>query len=210
MTTGTTPTSGRRGQAARNDAVILDAAREVFLADPKAPVSAVAKRANVGISALYRRYPSKADLLRTLCENGLRTYLAEAEAALAEPDAWVALTGFLTRIVDADVHSLTVRLAGRFTPTEQLGTDARRAGELAGRLVDRAHQDGRLHPDVVAQDLGLVLEGCAAIRLPDPDRTAQLRRRYLAVLLAGLAAGSAASLPGPPPNPDELNWRWRR
>ncbi|BCJ36164.1 TetR family transcriptional regulator [Actinocatenispora thailandica] len=210
MTTDTTPGPGRRGQAARNDAVILDAAREVFLADPKAPVSAVAKRAEVGISALYRRYPSKDDLLRTLCENGLRTYLAEAEAALAEPDAWAALTGFLTRVVDADVHSLTVRLAGRFTPTEQLGADARRAGELAGRLVDRARRDGRLRPDVVAQDLGLVLEGCAAIRLPDPDRTGQLRRRYLGLLLAGLAADTTDRLPGPPPNPDELNWRWRR
>ena len=61
---------GRRGQAARNDAVILDAARDVFLADPKAPIAAVADRAGVGISALYRRYASKDDLLRTLCHDG--------------------------------------------------------------------------------------------------------------------------------------------
>ena len=57
---------GRRGQARRNDTLILEAARTVFLSDPKAPVAAVAEQASVGISALYRRYPSKEDLLRRL------------------------------------------------------------------------------------------------------------------------------------------------
>ena len=35
-----------------NDVGILDAARSVFLEDPSAPISAVASRANVGISAI--------------------------------------------------------------------------------------------------------------------------------------------------------------
>ena len=129
---------GRQGQARRNDALILEAAREVFLSDPKAPVAAVAERAGVGISALYRRYPSKEDLLRRLCHDGLRRFIAEAEAAAAEPDAWCALTRFLERVVDADVHSLTVHLAGTFTPTQEMNDDARRAGALAAGLVERA------------------------------------------------------------------------
>src|SRR5688572_27424015 len=95
----------RQAKATHKDQVILDAAREVFLADPKAPITAVAQRAGVGISALYRRYASKEDLLRTLCHEGLRRFLAEAESATAEPDGWEAFTGFLQRIVDADVHS---------------------------------------------------------------------------------------------------------
>jgi len=127
--------AGRRGQARRNDALILEAAREVFLGDPKAPVAAVAEHAGVGISALYRRYPSKEDLLRRLCHDGLRRFIAEAEAAAADPDPWTALTGFLERIVDADVHSLTVHLAGTFTPTEEMHDDARRAGALAAGLA---------------------------------------------------------------------------
>ena len=78
------PLSGRRREAARNDVGILDAARSVFLEDPSAPVSAVAARASVGISALYRRYPSKEDLLRELARDGLARYAAELEAALAD------------------------------------------------------------------------------------------------------------------------------
>jgi len=220
---------GRQGQARRNDALILEAAREVFLNDPKAPVAAVAEHAGVGISALYRRYPSKEDLLRRLCHDGLRRFIAEAEAAGTDPDPWSALTGFLERIVEADVHSLTVHLAGTFTPTPQMHDDAQRAGALAAGLAERAQAAGRLRPDVVADDLGLVLEGCAAIRVPDPVRTGELRRRYLRLLLDGLAAptapggtgatGPGASplgevsarppLPGPPPH-GEQNWRWRQ
>jgi AcrR family transcriptional regulator len=201
---------GRRGQAARNDTAILDAARQVFLWDAKAPVAAVAERAGVGISALYRRYAGKEGLLRRLCHDGLRRFIAEAEAAGGDPDAWSALTGFIQRVVDADVHSLTVHLAGTFTPTEEMGHDAQRANALAAGLVDRAHAAGRLRRDVVADDIGLVLEACAAIRVPDPTRTAELRRRHLALMLPGLADQADAPLPGPAPRAEELNWRWRQ
>lgn len=202
------PLSGRRGQAARNDEVILQAAREVFLADAKAPIAAVAERAGVGISALYRRYPSKEDLLRKLCHDGLLRFIAEAETAAADPDGWQALTGFLHRVVDADVHSLTVHLAGTFTPTAEMFHDAQRSNELATAMVDRAHASGRLRGDLATQDLGLLLEGCAAIRVPDPERTSQLRRRYLALLIAGLDGDGDPPLPGPAPEAEELNWRW--
>ena len=50
------PMSGRQAEAARNDQRILDSARAVFVADPGAPITAVAKHAGVGISALYTRY----------------------------------------------------------------------------------------------------------------------------------------------------------
>ncbi|MEK8229221.1 TetR family transcriptional regulator [Oerskovia sp. M15] len=80
------PLSGRKAQAARNDEAILAAAREVFVQDPAAPVAAVAKAAGVGISALYRRYPGKEDLLATLCAEGLRTFVGVARDASTEAD----------------------------------------------------------------------------------------------------------------------------
>ena len=203
------PLSGRRGQAAQNDERILAAAREVFIADADAPISAVASRAGVGISALYRRWPGKEDLLRQLCHDGLRQYNHEATAALADRDDPAALSRFLTAVVDADLHSLTVHLAGLFTPTPEMRADAERSRKLATTLVQRARQAGRLRSDVVVADLGLILDACAAVRLPDsPDRTRTLRRRLLAILLDGLVG--TTPLPGPPPDAAEANWRWRR
>jgi AcrR family transcriptional regulator len=201
--------SGRRAQAARNDDLILDAAREVFIADPGAPISAVAERAGVGISALYRRYTSKDDLLRRLSLDGLHRYIAAAEAALAdEGDAWTAFARFMSRVVGADTHSLTLRLAGTFVPNEELYREATRAQELNMRLFDRVRSAGAIRPDVEVDDIALLLEQLAAIRAGDGTRTAQLRQRYLALILDGLRRASATPLPGPPPSWREISERW--
>jgi AcrR family transcriptional regulator len=201
----TSATAGRARQAARNNEAILAAARDVFLADARAPIAAVAERAGVGISALYRRYAGKEDLLRTLCHDGLRRFIAEAERAGREPDDWTAFETFLRGVVDADVHSLTVHLAGTFRPTAQMDADAVRANELAGELFERAR--GGMRPGAGPQDITMLLEMCAAVRVPDPARTRQLRRRYLDLLLDGLRTGG--ELPGPAPTAAELGWRWR-
>jgi len=210
MDTGdSTPLSGRRAEAACNDRKILEAAREVFVADPEAPISKVAERAGVGISALYRRYASKEDLLRRLCADGLRRYIAEAEAALAdEDDPWNAFADFMRRIVDADTHSLTLRLAGTFAPTEELHQDSRKAQELNMRLFERTKTAGAIRHDIEVDDLSLLFEQVAAVRIGDEERTRQLRRRYLALLLDALHVPLGSPLPGPPPSWAEISRRW--
>jgi hypothetical protein len=127
-----------------------------------------------------------------------------------EGDAWEAFATFLGRIVDADVHSLTVQLAGTFRPTEDMYADARRSGELNEELVARANASGGLRPDVTPDDLTLILEQLAAIRIGvfgDEARTRELRRRYLSLFLDGLRV-SAEPLPGRPPTGEELGRRW--
>lgn len=203
------PLSGRKAQAARNDKLILDAAREVFVSDPTAPISAVAERAGVGISALYRRYESKENLLRRLSADGLRIYMAAIEEALAdEGDPWRAFMEFMRRIVDADTHSLTLRLAGTFAPTEELYRDSERARELSVQLFDRIKAAGAVRPDIEFDDISLLLEQLAAVRVADEERTRQLRHRYLALLLEALHAPARSQLPGPPPSWEEIGQRW--
>jgi AcrR family transcriptional regulator len=205
------PLPGRQAEAARNDELILEAARAVFVADPGAPVSEVAKRAGVGIAALYRRYPSKEDMLRKLSGDGLHRYIAEAEKALADDrDPWTAFAAFMKGIVAADTHSLTQRLAGTFTPTEELYRDAARAQDLNVALFERLSAAGAIRPDVVVDDIAWMLEMVAAVRLRDPARTGELRERYLALLLDGLRAPGPDALPGPPPTWAEIGERWNR
>jgi AcrR family transcriptional regulator len=207
----TVPLSGRRAQAARNDQLILEAARQVFVADPAAPIAAVADQAGVGMSALYRRYRSKEELLRRLAGDGLRRYIAEAEAALADDgDPWAAFAGFMGRIVDADTHSFTLRLAGTFTPTKDLYDDAATAQELNVALLERTKAAGAARADLDVNDLSFVFEQVASVRLGDPDRTRQLRQRYLGLLLDGLHTPSPEPLAGPPPTWEEISGRWDR
>jgi AcrR family transcriptional regulator len=203
------PLSGRRGEAERNDARILEAARAVFVADPGAPISAVAKFAGVGIGALYRRYVSKEELLRTLCADGLAQYIAAAEAALDDTgDPWTAFIHFMHRVVNADSHSLTLRLAGTFTPTDELRREAGRARELDQQLVERTKTAGAIRADLSVDDLSFLFEQLAAVRVRDDDRTRELRLRYLSLQLDALHNPSTTPLPGSAPSWKEVSERW--
>jgi|HubBroStandDraft_3_1064219.scaffolds.fasta_scaffold113860_2 AcrR family transcriptional regulator len=204
------PLSGRRREAARNDVSILDAARAVFLEDPSAPVSAVAARAKVGISALYRRYPSKEDLLRELARDGLVRYMAELEAALADDrDPWLVYADCLTRILDGGSQALAQRLAGTFTPTPELSALAQQAGALAGEVHRTAQRHQVLREDVDPMDVVFLLEMLSTITLPGPDGGNALRHRYLALVLQALRAPGGGPLPSGP-DPAALAGRWSR
>lgn len=200
--------SGRQAEAARNDTRILEAARAVFTRDPEAPIAAVAERAGVGISALYRRYRSKDELLQQLSLDGLRRYIAEVEAALADDgDPWEAFAAFMRRALNADTHSLTLHLAGTFTPTETHWREGERAAQLTTRLLARTRDAGVLRPDFELGDISLVFEQLAAIEVGDAVRSNQLRHRYLALFLIALR-DDASPLPGPPPTWEEIRNRW--
>lgn len=204
-----TPLSGRKAQAARNDEAILAAARTVFMRSPDAPISAVAQEAGVGISALYRRFTGKEDLLATLCADGLRRFIAVAERAAALPDPWEAFATFVAGVIEEDTHSLTVHLAGTFTPTPELRDLAQQAGDLGDAIFLRARSAGAVRDDLVTEDVAMVFEQVTAVRVDDPDRTRVLRSRYLALLLDATRPGARTGvLPGPGPTGAELGARW--
>ena len=98
------------------DERILQAARDVFLADPEAPVAAVAARAGVGISALYRRFESKEDLVRRVAGAGRhgrhrRLRIGQEDVAGGLQDALVAgrLEGHERHRSTGTFRSVTVR-----------------------------------------------------------------------------------------------------
>ena len=203
------PMNGRRAQAARNDQRITRSARAVFMADPGAPISAVAAHAGVGMSAVYRRYHSKEECLRELCGDGLRQFIAEARAALAaDTDPWIAFRDFLHRVVQADLHSLSVRLAGTFALTDELIADAVTAQLLAAQVFDRARAAGGIRADVTVEDLAFLFDQVAAVHGADEERTARLRQRYLTLMLDAVHPEPGTPLPGPPPCQDDFAHRW--
>ena len=99
-----------------------------------------------------------------------------------------------------------MHLAARLRELEA-EADSVRAEDLNTRLIRRTKAEGGLRADVEVDDLSLILEQVASLRIGDERRTRELRRRYLALFLAGLRA-SGSELPGPPPAPDELARRW--
>lgn len=203
--------SGRKAQAARNDTLIVEAARKVFVAEPSAPVAAVAEAAGVGISALYRRYPSKEDLLRKVCADGLDTYTSIVRAAVDDTggDPWAVFETFMRRVVEANTHSITVALAGTFAPSPELFDAAENSGRLNVELLERTHRAGVLRTDVSEADLGVIFEQLAAVHEGDERRTNELRQRYLTLLLDSMRVPPVTTpLPGEAPTLEERARRW--
>jgi AcrR family transcriptional regulator len=210
MRSASSSLGGRRAEATQNDELILAAARRVFLADPSAPISDVAKDAGVGISALYRRYASKDELLRELARDGLSRYIADLRAALEDDgDRWQAFVECLRRVVDGESQALAQRVAGTFRPTESLRLLAGEASDLARELHRRTQEAGALRPDVTPADITLILEMISFVQLPGPERGRALRHRYLALALQALRAPASDALPGSPADEADLTARWR-
>jgi AcrR family transcriptional regulator len=204
-----TPLRGRQAEARRNDERILEAALEVFAADQRAPMSAVAERAGVGQASLYRRYPSKHALLSRVCERGMSRVREAALAAIEAPgDPWDALAGFLRWYLESGTPRLA-GLLGAFAPEEHLFELAHETNEALQALVERTAKAGGLRKDITGADLTLIVTQISTLEATDAERAAALRDRYLTLVLQALALGDAAELPGPRPDAAELDRPWR-
>jgi AcrR family transcriptional regulator len=201
---------GRHVEAARNDRLLLEAAREVFATKGfDAPVAAIAERAGVGIGSLYRRYATKQELLQHLCVLAMEQGIEAAERGLAADDAWTGLAEYIRDCVAFGTGALGP-LAGRIPTSERMWQTARTARRLADRLVARAHEAGVLRADVIALDISLLME---LFSRRSPSRAAEQdqahRQRLLAIALDGLRTPAARPLPGRPPSRHEYEAPWR-
>lgn len=134
---------GRQAEAERNDRRVLDAAREVFAEHgADATVAAIAERAGVGMGSLYRRYGSKADLLRHLCIQAMEQSIEAAQAALAATDAWTGLVSYVRACVAQGTGALAPLAGASSRPHRRCGRPAGTAAtcsiDLSAALTARA------------------------------------------------------------------------
>jgi AcrR family transcriptional regulator len=184
-----------RADAARNAERILRATREVYgELGPEAPIEAIARRAGVGERTLYRRFPTKAELVRAALDQGIAEDLMPAiETALRTEDP---LDG-LANLIDAAI-SLGAR-------EHSLLTAARRAGSLTSdvstavfealtELAERGRRAGVIRPDLAAADLPRILAMLYSV-LQTMDAGSDGWRRYVALILDSITAGERRPLP---------------
>jgi hypothetical protein len=136
--------------------------------------------------------------------------VAAAGQALALPDADAALTGYIRACVALRTGALAP-LAGTIETTPQMRDLSREGRRLHQAVVDRAHRDGGLRPDVTALDISWMIEQFARTAPPDgasgDDRNVQ--QRLLAIAIDGLYATGASPLPGHPPTTQHYEQRWQ-
>lgn len=202
MEHGTTPAArGRRTRS--NDERILDAAKQVFGADPRASMAELGAAAGVGMSALYRRYSSKQALVETIVEEARVLYEREIDVAEdrleAGDPALDVYADFLLAIVDSNVYYASPGAPPVAAALARGATEWRKITDANRHLFDAIQSAGVLRPGLDFIEVGMLLGAISAVRGSTPDRSRNLRRRALAVVLDGLRAG-LAPLPGEPPD----------
>ena len=169
-----------RSDARRNLERVLDAATEVFAASgPDASVDEIAKRAGVGHATVFRRFPTKDDLMYAVIERQVAEMRALAKDALASGDPSAAFFDFVRRIAEVNMstpglHRCVVHCG------EKPG--AAELEKLAARVVSRAQRAGAVRTDVKPADVQLL------VRAALTSAPAGEWRRYLDVVLDGLRA----------------------
>ena len=197
-----------RRDAQRNRDAIVAAARQLFCDQGlEAPLEEIARRAQVGIATLYRRFPSRVELLDAVLADTLQAHIAVAERALAMDDPWEGFASYLeeTCRLQATDQGLNDAMGMRFPRTPALEAARRRLYDLGGQLIARAPPAGQLRADLTQEDLAFVTWAntriLAAVRAAGaPDAW----RRHLGLLLDGFRADRATSLPEPPLAPRQV------
>ena len=204
------PAAGRplRRDAQRNRDAIVTAARQLFCDQGlEVPLDEIARRAQVGIATLYRRFPSRAELLDAVLADTFQAHIDLAEQALAMDDPWTGFCFYLeeTLRLQATDRGLNDAMGMRFPQATGLEAARRRLFDLSGQLIARAQERGQLRADFSQEDLALVawansriLQAVRAAGAPDAWR------RHLGFLLDGFRADRATPLPEPPLSPRQV------
>jgi AcrR family transcriptional regulator len=190
-----------RVDAERNRQRIVAAARQAFAElGLEVPMEEIARRAGVGVGTLYRRYPTRGDLIAAAFEAKMSAYAEATRQALADPDPWHGFRAYVEQIcaMQAGDRGFTTVLTMTFPTAKQFEADRDRALADLTTLVEHAKAAGKLRADFVTEDIPMFLMANAGVLTVTADAAPDTWRRLVGYLLQACATPAAQPLPEPP------------
>lgn len=165
----------------------------------------IARQSGVGIGTLYRRFPSREELIGAVFAEKMAEYAEAVDRALADADAWRGFCSFIEKVCSlqagdqgfADLMTLNVPGA------KELQRDRDRAHAGFVELIHRAKAAGRLREDFVAEDLVMLLMANSGVLAATGDAAPETWSRLVAYMLQAFQVEAAAPLP-PAPSPRRM------
>ena len=195
-----------RADAERNRGRILAAARDVFAERGlDAPLEAIAQRAGVGQATLYRRFPTRQDLLVAAFGPKLAAYTEAIDRALKDPDPWRGFCDYLTANAGMQRGDRGFRdiLTRAFPDARELRAQRDRVYHGVVELIEKAKATGRLREDFVPEDVPLLLMANAGVVAATAEHAPESSDRLVGYLLQAFSSAAAEELP-PPATPQRM------
>lgn len=177
-----------RADARRNRRRLLDAAIGLILemgGDPSR--DAVAQRAGIGIATLYRHFPDRQALLRTVVLDVLDRTIEQGNVALAESSTGAeALRRYLHASIDTALG--VVNIVHRLLDNSDWPDRRAAARDVLDRLIEAARCEGAIDRDVTPTDIALAtIRFCRPLAIGlDPADERAIAHRQLNTYLDGL------------------------
>jgi AcrR family transcriptional regulator len=201
-----TETRPLRADAERNRRRLLDAAAAVFAERGlDASTAEIARRAGVGQGTVFRRFPTKDDLVAAIVVDRLGEITTAAAGLLADPPRNGGVLAFMAELARIHVRDrgLMEAVNGTRALADPAVHDAHGAlMDVLEELVKADREAGLVREDIGAFDVMAL--GKAVASACEPEVPTAGWKRYLAVVAAGLRP-SAEKLPGRAPTRAQLD-----
>ncbi|MFD5254468.1 TetR/AcrR family transcriptional regulator [Streptomyces bobili] len=190
-----------RSDAERNRERIIAAARAVFASDGLgASMASVAREAGVGIATMFRRFPTKAELVDAVFVDRMDAYGNAVAVALDDPDPWHGFVGYIEAAcaMQAADSGFADVLTTTFPTAKALERRRNEAYEGMVELIGRAKATGRLREDFDSSDLVLLHMANAGVVNATGDAAPDAWRRVVALLVQSFETPARGPLPASP------------
>jgi AcrR family transcriptional regulator len=176
-----------RADAQRNVDSLLEAAKAVFgTSGVDAPAKEIADLAGVGVGTLYRHFPQRSDLVKSVLERGIDACADAGPALSATHEPGVALAKWLRLYTEflGTKRGLASALHSGDPAFDALpGYFFQRLGPTLSSLLTSATASGDVRADIDAMDL---LHAVAQLCQPIPGEDLAYSQRMVTVLINGL------------------------
>jgi AcrR family transcriptional regulator len=190
-----------RADAVRNRERIIKAAQTLFAERGiDVTMEEVARHAGVGAATLYRRYPTRADLLAGAFEEKMWKFADGARKALKDHDPWHGFCRYVTSLcaMQATDRGFSEVLTMTFPSVARFEAARLQAYEDFSELTRRAQEIGALREDFVPEDLIILLMASAGVLAATGKLAPRSAPRLVGYLLQAFAAPGGGTLPPPP------------
>jgi AcrR family transcriptional regulator len=180
-----------RSDALDNRDRLLEAARALFAElGLGVTMREIARRAGVGPATLYRRFPTKQDLVGAAFDDELRKCRGIVVAGASDPDAWRGFRSVIVGVseLNARNHAFVQAFTTDFPDAVDFAAHRAELLRLLARLARRAQDAGGLRSDFVLDDLVLILMAGRGISAAPVERRLIEARRFAAIAADGLRA----------------------